>query len=104
MWRGTLAPRRVWSLVEHLPEDSALAVSIAGGPEHRGWTVQTYLMAQLVNAVRYADANNVRVNGGKLNTDPKPVTGPAVTSKPKRRLDLSKNPLSQPLPEHYRRG
>lgn len=103
IWRGTLAPRRVWNLSEHLPEDAALAASLAGGPEHRGWTLQTYLLAHLLNSVRFADANNVRVNGGKLKSDPKPVQTPQPkTERPA--LNLSRHPLAQPLPDKYIRG
>ena len=62
-------------------------------------------MAQLLNAVRFMDANNVRVSGGKIR-DPEPVTPPAVKSaKPKRRgLDLSKHPLAKPLNPQPDRG
>ncbi|WP_158713020.1 hypothetical protein [Streptomyces sp. NRRL S-1813] len=103
IWRGTLAPRRVWNLSEHLPEDAALAAALAGGPEHRGWTLQTYLLAHLLNSVRFADANNVRVNGGKLKSDPKPVQTPQPkTERPA--LNLSRHPLAQPLPDKYIRG
>ncbi|WP_172384864.1 hypothetical protein [Streptomyces sp. MNP-20] len=98
VWRGTLTPRRVWTLSEHLPEDSALAASFAGGSEHRAWTLQTHVLVQLLNAVRVQDVNNIRVSGGKAR-DPQLVTPPAAqTGAPKRRLDLSNHPLAQPLP------
>ncbi|MFI9076065.1 hypothetical protein ACIGW8_06105 [Streptomyces sioyaensis] len=99
VWRGTLTPRRAWQLTEHLPPDSALAALLAGGPEHRGWTVQAHLLAQLLNAVRYADANNVRVSGGRLKREPVPVNVPQVKAdKHERpRLDLSNHPLAKPI-------
>lgn len=98
LWRGTLTPRRAWTLIEHLPEDAALAVSMAGGHQHRGWTIQTHLLAQLLNAVRFADANNIRANGGKLNEKPKPVPVPTSTAPKKKRIDLSRHPLAKPIP------
>lgn len=74
---------------------------MAGGPEHRGWTIQTHLMAQLLNAVRFADANNVRVNGGKLSEKPKPVQAPqSAPQKKRKRVDLSTNPLAKPIQLH----
>ncbi|WP_327073330.1 hypothetical protein OG196_15180 [Kitasatospora purpeofusca] len=97
VWRGRLSPRRAMVLAEHLPEDSALAASLAGGPEHRGWTLQTHLLAHLLNAVRFADANNVRVNGGKLKRDPEPVKTPG-TARRRSALDLSTHPLALDLP------
>ncbi|MFB7643888.1 hypothetical protein ACFC0S_03170 [Streptomyces sp. NPDC056084] len=106
IWRGTLTPRRAWTLTEHLPEDSALAAALAGGPEHRGWTLQAHLLAQVVNAVRFADANNVRVSGGKVRRDPEPVKPPAPQSARSARpvLDLSHHPHAIPLPDKYIRG
>ena len=103
IWRGTLAPRRVWTLAEYLPDGSELAASLAGGPEHRGWTLQTYLLAYLLNAVRFADAHNVRVNGGKLRSEPKPVRTPEFRAR-RRSLNLEGHPLAQPVPDKYIRG
>ncbi|WP_411140104.1 hypothetical protein [Streptomyces sp. x-80] len=99
LWRGALTPRRAWQLTEHLPPDSALAASLAGGLEHRGWTVQTHLLAALLDAVRFADANNVRVSGGRLKREPVPVPVPQVKAdKHERpRLDLSTHPLAKPI-------
>ncbi|MEU7200264.1 hypothetical protein [Streptomyces sp. NPDC045470] len=105
IWRGTLTPRRVWTLTEHLPDDSALTASLAGGPQHRGWSLQTHLLAHLVNAVRVADVNNVRVSGGRIR-DPEPVKPPAaqVGTTPRPVLDLSRHPNAIPLPDKYIRG
>ncbi|MBH1936498.1 hypothetical protein I5Q34_19825 [Streptomyces sp. AV19] len=105
LWRGALSPRRAWTLTEHLPEDSALAAALAGGPEHRGWTLQTHLLAQIVNAVRFADANNVRVSGGKLRRNPDPVKPPQGRPAGRARmLDLSGHPGAMALPDKYIRG
>ena len=97
LWRGTLSPRRVWTLAEYLPEGSALLAALAGGQEYRPWTLEAQLTAALVNAVRVADANNVRANGGKVRQNPKPIEPPAP-AKQKKRLDLSSHPLAQPIP------
>ncbi len=99
IWRGTLSPRRAWSLSEFLPDESALAASLAGGPEHRGWTLQTHLLAQLLTAVRFADAHNVRVNGGKLKREPEPVKTPLTAAHKRPTLNLASHPLAVDLPK-----
>ncbi|QMU72137.1 hypothetical protein [Streptacidiphilus sp. P02-A3a] len=78
-----------------MPEESALGAALAGGPDHRGWTVQSYLLAQLINAVRVMDTNNVRVAGGKI-PPPQPVEVPALRKK-RPRLDLSNHPHAQQI-------
>ncbi|WP_405016420.1 hypothetical protein OHV05_04355 [Kitasatospora sp. NBC_00070] len=50
------------------------------------------MLAHLVTAVRYADANNVRVNGGKVR-DPEPVKTPG-SHRPRPALDLASHPLA----------
>lgn len=89
VWRGRLSPRRVMSLSEHLPEDAAIR------GEHRGWTIEAYLSAHLLNAVRVADVNAVRVAGGKMQ-DPVMFEGPLMRT-PKPTLDLSNHPLARPI-------
>lgn len=97
LWRGTLSPRRVWQLAEHLPHDSSLFAALSGGPQFREWNTQTQLLAQIFNALRVADANNVRVSGGKSGK-PKLVEVP-TPKKPKRRINLAANPLARKLGE-----
>jgi hypothetical protein len=96
LWRGTLSPRRVWQLSEYLPTDSALHAELSGGLEFRAWNLQTQLTAHLLNAIRAADVNNVRVNGGKAKP-PKPVDVPTPKAAKKKRIDLSKHPLAQTI-------
>lgn len=95
LWRGTLSPRRVWQLSEYLPMDSALSAVLAGDLQFRDWNLQTQLIAHLLNVVRVADVNNVRVSGGKA-TSPKLLDVPSPSGGPARkRIDLSKHPLAQ---------
>lgn len=58
--RADLTPRVVLWFVEHLPEDSATAAAIRGGPQFRSWTTQTYLQMLIANTL-YA-ANRQRAN------------------------------------------
>ncbi|WP_433024687.1 hypothetical protein [Actinomycetospora sp. CA-053990] len=62
------------TLVEQLPIDSATKAAARGGPEHRAWVVDTYLLAQVADLL--AGANYQR--GGGKGGKPKPVTRPGV--------------------------
>jgi hypothetical protein len=75
LWREgtTLTPRYVLWLVEHLPHESATVASMKGGPEHRPWTLDVYLMAHMVNLL--AGANHQRA--GKRMRKP-PVLPPKI--------------------------
>ena len=93
IWRGTLHPIRVWQLCEMLPSDSALMSAISGNL--RDWNLQAQLTAGLINALRSADANNVKVNGGKMKT-PKPIEVPKPKTSAKR-FSLAGHPLARKL-------
>lgn len=67
-------------LVEHLPEDSALAGSVRGGREHRVWTTQTHMHAAMVNQLYVA--NNQRA--GKKTR--KALIEPPKVRKTKKRV------------------
>lgn len=77
LWRSgsDLTPRAVLWLVEHLPQDSATNASIRGGPHHRAWTTDTYLLAAAVNTL--AAANRQRAGKAMRKAPvqpPKPKT------------------------------
>lgn len=82
LWRdGTdLTPRLVFWLVEHSPADSATYAAMKGGAEYRPWTIETYLLAQVVNLL--AGANHQRA--GKRMRKP-PVQPPKPKVKPEQR-------------------
>ena len=96
LWRGTLHPRRVWHLAEYLPSESALQAELAGGLQFRDWNLQTQLIAHLLNVIRAADTNNIRVSGGKAKAA-KPIDVPSPVSRKPKRIDLSKHPLARKL-------
>jgi hypothetical protein len=60
LWRGsaTVTPRYVLWLVGQLPDTSAYAASLRGGPEFRPWTLTNTLLAAVVNLL--AAANHQR--------------------------------------------
>jgi hypothetical protein len=57
LWRpgSTLTPRLVLKLVGQLPDDSAFAASIRGGPMHRAWDLHNRLIAAQVNLLHGAN-------------------------------------------------
>ncbi|WP_411140245.1 hypothetical protein [Streptomyces sp. x-80] len=106
VWRGTLAPRRVLDLVEHGPDDSAVVASHRGGLAHRAWPLERHLQAALVDAVNTTAWLIAQVNSkgavARPEAIPRPQTAVASRASPGRKLDLSRHPLAQPLPEKYR--
>jgi hypothetical protein len=88
LWREdtTLTPRYVLWLVEHLPPESATIASMKGGPEHRPWTIETFLLAQAVNLL--AGANHQRA-GKRMRkppiVPPRPKTTASSVAAKKRR-------------------
>lgn len=104
VWRGTLAPRRVLDLVEQSEHDTALGAALRGGPQYRGWNVQAYLAACLIDAVQNVSWTTAQVRSKKRlrhpTAFPRPMPGVAVKGKG-RALDLSKHPDARPLPAKY---
>lgn len=45
--RTNWCPGRLLSFIEQLPEDGPFKAALQGGPEFRGWDIQTYLLADL---------------------------------------------------------
>ncbi|KDN84374.1 hypothetical protein [Kitasatospora cheerisanensis] len=104
--RGTLAPRRILQLVEHLPYDCALMAALRGGPVHRQWDTRTHLLASIVDAVQAGTWTAVQLASHRRVPEPEPLPRPgtrAAAAAPARRpLDLSRHPDARPLPAKYR--
>lgn len=104
MWRGTLAPRRVIDLVEHAPDDSALAAALVG-PERRAWDLHAYLLAAGVDAAiltAWVTAQaHTKQRLAKPRPLPRPGAGPVPASAEPKVLDLSGHPNARPIPEKY---
>lgn len=63
--------------VNGLPPDSNFYASVAGGQEHRGWNVQTHLLASVIDAINNNTYVLVRANSKKgKSAAPKPVPRP----------------------------
>lgn len=77
-----VAPRLLLALVEELPDDSALAAAVRGGPEHRGWTVTAHLLASVIDAVGEAAWVTAQANSRKRIRRPRSFPRP---TSPRRR-------------------
>lgn len=73
-----VAPRLLLALVEELPDDSALAAAVRGGPEHRGWTVTAHLLASVIDAVGEAAWVTAQTNARKRIRRPRRFPRPTT--------------------------
>jgi len=84
LWRDeatSLTPRYVLWLVEHLPEGTATIAKAKGGPKHRPWTSELYLLAAVVNLLGAAN----RQRAGKPMRKPL-ITPPKSNAKKRGRV------------------
>lgn len=51
---GSIPLHELRRLIEWLPDDSALAASVAGGPHMRGWTATRFLLRAITHATQTA--------------------------------------------------
>jgi hypothetical protein len=103
VWRGTLSPRTVYDLVEHIPDDSALQAQLRGGRQHRGWSTAAYLAAAQVDASHDTAWVIASANSRKSVKRPVRVQRPGgLAARRDKQLDLSGHPLARPLPAKYR--
>lgn len=72
--KGHSSPRLFLVLLMGLPPESNLRSAWMGGPEHRPWTLDTHLLATVVELLQGA---NYQRGGGK-GTQPKPLQRPKV--------------------------
>lgn len=81
------APSLVLALISELPDTSRTPASFRGGKEYRGWGMDRYLLAEVLDAINL----NSRVSGqnwpdGKIPTIPPwPRPGAEQTAKPRKK-------------------
>lgn len=73
-----MAPRLLLALAEELPDESALAAAVRGGPQHRGWTVNAHLLASVIDAVGEAAWVTAQANSRKRIRRPRRFPRPAA--------------------------
>jgi hypothetical protein len=81
--RGRLSPRRCLALVEQLPLNSRFATAKRGGVQHYGWDRQTYVLADIFDALSSLIYITLMVNSRhpKRVEEPKPYPRPDADKK-----------------------
>lgn len=95
--RYRLSPRRVIWLCEHLPDDSATVAAMRGGPEHRGWTMQTYLQAAMFDRLGSVWMAIAAQHAKRRPKAPEPWPRPKVRRTRRPRVIKVGQIVSQPL-------
>lgn len=70
------SPRKVLALVRQLPPESATIASLRGGDHFRGWGLDQYFYAALIDAVRENTYAVIAANSKKKPKPPEPVQRP----------------------------
>lgn len=79
----TLSPSEALTLIENLPEDSRTHSLLRGVDNSYGWTVDTYLTAALIDAVRENTYANMQVRTRKRLPRPEKMPVPGIQHKKK---------------------
>jgi hypothetical protein len=85
-----VAPSLLLALAEELPDESAFAAAVRGGPQHRGWTVSAHLLASVIDAVNEAAWITAQANSRKRVRRPRRFPRPdAEQRRPATVADLA---------------
>jgi hypothetical protein len=88
------SPRQILLLIKGLPLESATVAAMRGGDEFRGWGLDRYHSASLIDAVNYNTYAVIASNSGKRRPKPpEPVYRPKPMKKPK----AANNPFAMRL-------
>lgn len=72
-----VSPKLILSYIRNMPMASATAAALRGGDQFRGWDIQTYMLANIVDAVQQNTFAFVSANSKKKPKAPEPVERPA---------------------------
>jgi hypothetical protein len=75
--RAGMSPAQIISLIRQLPMESRTIAQLRGGDDFRGWGIDRYMLAQLLDAVQGTTYAVVASNSKKKPKAPKPVYRPA---------------------------
>lgn len=79
-------------MIKQLPEESRMVAAMNGGDEHRGWTVDRYLRAKLIDAINMNTYMFISANSKRKNIKPpEPVRTPG--DKARKKAQREKNPF-----------
>lgn len=90
---GSLSIREAAILTRQLPRASRTFAALQGGEEFRGWSIDTYLLAALVDGMNTNTFAFVKANTKKRVKEPRPVPRPGDAERRKR--ENASNPFAQ---------
>lgn len=73
---SSYSPRRTLVLIRQLPPESATMAALRGGDAFRGWGLDQYFLAALVDAVRENTYAVVAANSKRKPKPPEPIQRP----------------------------
>lgn len=65
------SPKHILSLISQLPDESRTTAALRGGVQYRGWTIDRYMLANLIDAVMDNTYATVAANAKKKPKRPK---------------------------------
>lgn len=80
-----LTPRKALAYIRALPFGCSTSASLQGGQEHRGWTPDTYMAANIVDAVQNNTYAFVSANQKKNSKTPAPTPVERPQNREKRK-------------------
>jgi len=90
---GSLSIREAAILARQLPQASRTFCAIQGGDEFRGWSIDTYLLAALLDSMNTNTFAFIKANTKKRVKEPRPVPRPGDAERRKR--ENASNPFAQ---------
>lgn len=92
---GGMSPRQVLALIRQLPPESRTVAALRGGDQFRGWGVDRYLLASVIDAINQNTFAFVSANSKRKPKAPEPVSRPTKDGGPRK--DDASNPFRQRL-------
>lgn len=89
---GSLSIREAAILARQLPQTSRTFCAAQGGDEYRGWSIDTYLLAALLDSLNTNTYAFIKANSKKRVKEPRPVPRPGDAERRKR--EKANNPFA----------
>lgn len=99
---GTYPPRVLLAYIAKLPIDSATAASLRGGDQFRGWDVNTYVLANIFDAVQSNTYAFIAANSKKKPPKPEPM--PRPSNKKAKKKDPANNKFAAMARLAFKKG
>lgn len=84
-------------LLKQLPEEARTIAALSGGPQHRGWTLDRYMRAELIDAVHKNTHAFISANSKRKVKEPKNFPTPMDKKRRKEDTLSANNPFARQL-------